>query len=157
MGERKPLLLQRESGKQKETYHQYRFALSLENMCNIDGYITEKILDCFCAGIVPIYHGARNIDQYIPKDCYIPYSDFSSLPELEGYLMGMTEDRYNQYLDAASEFLRSEKATAFSVEKLATVLDSAGRKLKESRFRAYPLWAYRFCLLTRKVRKKQKP
>ena len=36
----------------------------------VKGYITEKIFDSFFAGVVPIYWGAENITDYVPKSLY---------------------------------------------------------------------------------------
>ena len=38
----------------------YRFSIAMENCC-ADTYFTEKILDCFLTGTVPIYWGTRKI------------------------------------------------------------------------------------------------
>ena len=54
--------------KKAETYHKYKFAICFENMKNIKGYVTEKILDCLTAGIVPVYAGADNIEEYVFED-----------------------------------------------------------------------------------------
>ncbi|AYV86036.1 MAG: alpha (1,3)-fucosyltransferase [Solivirus sp.] len=56
---------------------QYKFMICFENS-TADGYITEKIMRCFVAGIVPIYWGTRDIFKYVnPKsfvfvDCQSP-------------------------------------------------------------------------------------
>jgi hypothetical protein len=53
-----------------ETIRDYRFALCFEN-CRWPGYITEKIIDCFVAGTIPIYLGAPDIAEYIPEEFFI--------------------------------------------------------------------------------------
>lgn len=50
------------------TLSNYQFALCFEN-CVYPGYITEKIFDCFLSKCIPIYYGAPDIDQYIPRAC----------------------------------------------------------------------------------------
>jgi len=45
----------------------YRFCICYENSRDLNGYITEKIFDCFVSGCVPIYWGAGNITDYVPK------------------------------------------------------------------------------------------
>ena len=81
-----------------DTYHKYKFALCLENMKDVKGYITEKICDCLTAGIVPVYYGASDIAKYVPKDCYIDYSQFASIDEMYQYLKDMTYDTYMEYI-----------------------------------------------------------
>lgn len=102
-----------------EIYHKYRFAIAFENMKNVKGYISEKILDCITSGIVPVYWGAENITEYIPEDCFIDYRKFSNVGELVRFLDGMDEKEYQNYLDAAQQFLRSEKVKLFSGEEYA--------------------------------------
>lgn len=99
-----------------EIYSKYKFALCLENMYNINGYITEKILDCFNVEIVPIYKGAKNINEYIPKDCYIEYDKFDSIEELHQYLKNMTEEEYLNYIKNIRNYKKNEMK--FSAEKM---------------------------------------
>jgi|GEM_PF-1261031 len=94
----------------------YKFSLCYENTKNVKGYITEKILDCFAAGCVPIYWGAPNITDYIPANCFISRVDFSSLDELVDFLQKIDEKTYNQYLQNIKNFLNSRQAQAFSQE-----------------------------------------
>lgn len=96
-----------------DVYHKFKFALCLENMKDVKGYITEKILDCFSFGIVPIYQGASNIDEYIPRDCYIDYSKFSSVQDLEKFLLDMPDSVYKGYIDNIQKFLESDKVKPF--------------------------------------------
>ena len=108
----------------EDTYAQYKFALCLENMTNIKGYITEKILDCFCSGIVPIYLGASNMTEYIPDECYIHYDQFSDLDELKVYLEGMKKEDYEKYLDESQKYLESKDKDIFLPEKLGETISS---------------------------------
>jgi hypothetical protein len=100
----------------------YRFCICYENMKDVKGYITEKIFDCFAAGVIPIYWGASNIERYIPKNCYLLREDFSSMKSLVAYLQGMKEAEYNQYLANARKFLSSSAAHQFTQEKFIDIL-----------------------------------
>ena len=60
----------------RDAYAKYKFAICFENSRS-EGYISEKIFDCFVSGIVPIYAGARNVTQYIPEGCFIDYFKYS--------------------------------------------------------------------------------
>lgn len=99
-----------------EIYHHYKFALSLENCKNVRGYITEKMMDCFVAGIVPIYQGALDIKEYVPQECFIDYTQFKSIDELAQYLRTMREDEYNRYVDNIERFLQKHDERPFSEE-----------------------------------------
>ena len=52
----------------------YKFSLSMENSEG-DGYISEKIIDSFIAGTIPIYYGDYMVDEYINPKTYILIRD----------------------------------------------------------------------------------
>ena len=96
-----------------EVLKQFRFSLCYENIKKQPGYITEKIFDCFAAGCVPIYLGAPNITQYIPKNCFISRSEFKNYDELHSYLKSMKEDEYNKYIENIPSFFKVSKQNVF--------------------------------------------
>jgi hypothetical protein len=100
----------------------YKFSLCYENCQGASGYITEKIFDCFAAGTVPIYWGAPNICDYIPKECFIDKRDFATLDELYLHLTSMTQERYEAYLQAIRTYLKSEAAQLFSHDHFKKIL-----------------------------------
>jgi hypothetical protein len=102
--------------------NKYCFCYAYENMCNIKGYITEKILNVFSAGCVPIYWGAENITDYIPKNCFIDRRDFSSDEQLYKFLKNMKEKEYQIYINNIKFFLDSPAALIFSTERLYNIL-----------------------------------
>lgn len=103
----------------------YKFSICYENSTDILGYITEKIFDCFAAGTVPVYWGASNVCDYIPKECFIDRRDFASLEELHAFLKAMDQKTYEGYLANIRRYLLSEKAQQFSSEAFAKTLASA--------------------------------
>lgn len=109
----------------KEIFERYRFAICFENIKNVKDYVTEKIWDCLCCGIVPIYAGAENIDDYIPRECYIDYFEFENCEELAQRLIRMGEEEYQQYLDAAQKLLGSNIKELFSGAEYARSIYSA--------------------------------
>ncbi|MDD3008365.1 MAG: glycosyltransferase family 10 [Arcobacter sp.] len=106
----------------KEVLEKYKFAICYENARDISGYITEKIFDCFFAGCVPIYWGANNIKEHIPKDCFIDKRKFDSYEELYKYIKNISDEEYIKYLDNIEIFLNSEKAYKFSSECFAKTI-----------------------------------
>ena len=100
----------------------YRFVIAYENSKDIKGYITEKIFDCFAAGTIPIYWGANNIDEYIPKECFIDRREYPDHEALYAYLKSMTEEEYEGYLNHIRTFLKSEQAQLFSIENFKEIL-----------------------------------
>lgn len=106
----------------REVLEKYKFAICYENAKDISGYITEKIFDCFFAGCIPIYWGADNIIEHIPKECFIDKREFNTYEELYHYIKNMSDGEYIKYLDNIENFLNSEKAYKFSSECFAETL-----------------------------------
>lgn len=87
-----------------EVLSQYNFSLCFENM-PLQGYITEKIFDCLYAGTVPVYWGAPDVAQYIPRDCWIDATQFESYNEMWTHLQGISDDQLRMHRSAMREFL----------------------------------------------------
>lgn len=102
--------------RKKPVLEKYKFSICYENAKDINGYITEKIFDCFFAGCVPVYMGAKNITDYIPKNCFIDKREFNSYEELYNYMTSLSDNDYLKYLDSIEKFIFSEKFFQFSCE-----------------------------------------
>jgi len=89
------------------TLARYKFCICFENMCNIEGYITEKIFDCFKANCIPVYYGASNISSKIPINTFIDYRQFDNYQNLYKYLINMNIRTYDRYLINIKKFLKS--------------------------------------------------
>lgn len=100
----------------------YRFCYAYENMRNVSGYVTEKIFDAFAAGCVPIYWGAKNITDYVPKNCFIDRRDFSNNEQLYQFLKNMSKEVYETYIANIKKFLASDAALLFSREYFVDTL-----------------------------------
>lgn len=98
-----------------------RFSIVYENAI-FNGYISEKIFDSFCCGNVPVYLGAPDVTDYIPKDCFIDKRDFSSYDDLYLFLKTMPEKRYKQYQQAIWDFLHSPLAELFSISNFTKTI-----------------------------------
>jgi alpha(1,3/1,4) fucosyltransferase len=66
-----------------EVLQNYEFCLCFENM-RMDGYITEKVFDCLYAGTIPLYLGASDILEYIPKDVFVDCRKYSAWTKMQG-------------------------------------------------------------------------
>lgn len=108
-----------------KTLSKYKFCFCYENMCNIKGYITEKIFDCFFANCVPIYWGASNVTDYIPENTFIDYRKFRNIDKVVNYIENMKEEDYNIYLNNIHNFLKSDKFNDnFSIDAyIKTIMD----------------------------------
>lgn len=93
----------------------YKFAICFENCC-FPGFITEKIFDCFLAGCIPVYYGAPDITDFIPKETFIDFRNFKSYYELDKFLQNISEKEVKFYLEAAQDFVRSKLFEKFTVD-----------------------------------------
>lgn len=130
----------------------YRFTLCFENSRDYIGDITEKPFDAFASGTVPVYLGAPNIADYIPKECFIDFRDFPSVEELARYLSAMTEAEFDARLSAIERYMESDFGRDFSGETQARIMIDSLRRLAAGpipRRRALPylLGAIWRCLL----------
>lgn len=87
----------------------YKYCLCFENLTNVNGYVTEKIFDCFKAKCVPIYWGASDIEKYIPKNCFIDFRDFGNYGKLLNYITSLDEGVYNDYIKNIQKLLSNKK------------------------------------------------
>jgi len=120
-----------------DTLRHFRFALCFEN-CVFPGYVTEKVFDCFLSGCVPIYLGAPDIAEFIPKESFIDFREFGNYVELERFLREMSEVDFQKYIGAARDFLVSSDFDKFTVDYFVNDIlnvieqefDSQGEKQK---------------------------
>ena len=71
---------------------------------------------------IPIYWGAKNIDQYINNDLFIDRRNFSTNSELEKYLTFMNEAEYNERLNAINNYLKSDGFSFFKNDNFCKIL-----------------------------------
>jgi hypothetical protein len=93
------------------TMASYKFAICFENESKAPGYITEKIFDCFFAGTVPIYYGAPNIQEYIPKEAFIDLRDYKDFSELAAYLETIDKTTFLKLQEAGQRYIHSKQFT----------------------------------------------
>jgi hypothetical protein len=82
-----------------EILNKYKFIICFENSSN-DGYITEKIFNCFFAKTIPIYWGSSKISKYFNENSYIEYNEqnndwFNKINKLNN-----NENNYNEYINS---------------------------------------------------------
>ncbi|RIZ68639.1 MAG: hypothetical protein D0530_11750, partial [Methylococcales bacterium] len=101
-----------------ETISDYQFSICFENMM-WPSYMTEKIIDCFVAGTIPLYLGAPDIEAMIPKETFIDMRNFSSFEQVEDYMNSMTRDEALAMINAGREYLQTEAGMLHSYEGFA--------------------------------------
>ncbi|CAM9957095.1 unnamed protein product, partial [Laminaria digitata] len=76
-----------------EILGRYKFLLAFENNDQLQDYVTEKVYNGLQSGTLPVYWGAKNIDDYVPKGSVVKASDFSSPEALATHLKVLAADR----------------------------------------------------------------
>jgi len=77
-------------------FHQYKFILCLENSYQ-DGYITEKIFNCFFSKSLPLYKGATDINKFFNQESFIDLNKNNYLEIVKKFNDNKT--LYNQYIN----------------------------------------------------------
>lgn len=76
----------------------YMFSVAIENG-SYETYFTEKLLDCFLTGTIPIYHGAPDIGNYFNMDGILSLDEFDSIsPELYHSKLDALQDNLERAL-----------------------------------------------------------
>lgn len=101
-----------------KTIKEYKYCMCVENAM-FPGYVTEKIIDCLVAGVIPLYMGAPDIEEFIPKSCFIDLRDYRNLDALLSYLHNISKYEANQIIACGQEFLRGKKGESYSYECFA--------------------------------------
>ena len=83
----------------------YTFALCFENMA-MQGYVTEKIFDCFYAGTIPLYLGASDISELLPKEAFIDCRQFSSWTQIADEILQMSNEQIQAMNEVGSSFIK---------------------------------------------------
>lgn len=82
-----------------ETLDKYMFSIVVENFQD-ELYFTEKILNCFATGTIPIYLGAKNIGDVFNINGILQFNNVEELKEILG---SINEDLYNQKIEAITD------------------------------------------------------
>ena len=91
----------------------YRFSIAIENVC-ADTWITEKVLDCFATGTIPLYWGTEGICEHFNPDGII-FIDENFDPNtltVEDY-----ESRFTAVVDNYLRVLKLEHPLDFMLDR----------------------------------------
>ena len=75
----------------------FMFQIAIENG-RLKNYFTDKILDCFITGTIPIYWGCPNIGDFFDERGIIT---FNTPDELKEILESLTKEKYSSMLEYA--------------------------------------------------------
>jgi hypothetical protein len=97
----------------------YRYQIVIENTKK-DFWFTEKLIDCFVTGTVPIYYGCPSIKQFFDINGIIT---FNSLEDLNKIIKNLNIDTYNSMGKAiienykiAQQYILAEKSIAQTIK-----------------------------------------
>jgi hypothetical protein len=83
--------------KKETALKDYMFSVTIEND-EYKTYWSEKILDCFTCGTIPVYHGTHDIGEYFNMDGIILLTDDFDINSL-------TTEEYNKRIPAIQDNL----------------------------------------------------
>jgi hypothetical protein len=99
----------------------YKFSIAMENSDG-DGYISEKIIESFIAGTIPIHYGDYMLDEYINPKAYILIKGKKDIKNKINYIKKIDNDN-NLYMsilrekvflwDNVSEIIENDKSLFF--------------------------------------------
>ena len=69
----------------------YKFSIAMENS-NADGYLSEKIVDSFLSGTIPIYYGDYILDEFINPKTYILIKGENDIEKKIEYIKRIDKD-----------------------------------------------------------------
>jgi hypothetical protein len=88
----------------------YRFQIVIENS-KYEYYFTEKILDCFLTGVIPIYWGSNKVIEHFDKDGIIM---FNSEQELFEIINNITIEMYSEKFNSVKNNFNISKNYSYS-------------------------------------------
>lgn len=128
-----------------EFQKQYKFSFAFENS-TFPGYVTEKIIDAWAAGTVPVYWGAPDVAQYFNPKAFIDCTD--KTPEEAIELVKAIDEDDEKYLAMMKEPILGEDSKvhtmmqdAYLEEFLLHIFEQDTEKAKR-RNSEFTMWGY---------------
>ena len=92
----------------------YAFSIVIEN-CKENYYFTEKIIDCFLSGTIPIYYGCPSIGNFFNEKGILT---FSNPKECFDIVRSLTKEKYQEMYPFIKEnFERAQNYTNFKINE----------------------------------------
>jgi glycosyltransferase involved in cell wall biosynthesis len=88
----------REIPSKVDALRDYMFSVAIENVSADDNYFSEKIMDCFLTGTIPIYHGCIHIGEFFDKRGILY---FETQQELDTIIDSLSPELYESMLPYA--------------------------------------------------------
>ena len=74
-----------------EIYKDYKFGFAMENT-NEDGYITEKIMNVYRGGAIPIYWGTSKVKSIFNPESFVYVLDYASFEDCAADIIAIRDD-----------------------------------------------------------------
>ena len=91
--------------KKEEGLKDYMYSVVVENS-HTANYFTEKLIDCFATGTIPIYYGCPNLPEFFDMNGIITFNSFN---ELGGILPTLTPNLYESKMESVRNNLEKCK------------------------------------------------
>lgn len=78
-----------------EALDPFRYHIAIENHVSKHHW-TEKIADAFLGGCLPFYHGCPNLDDYFPRQSFIPIDIFAIEPSIKIIKQAIAGNEYEK-------------------------------------------------------------
>jgi hypothetical protein len=93
---------------------EYMFSIVIEN-CKEDYYFTEKLIDCFLSGTIPIYYGCPSIGNFFNEKGILA---FSNPKECFDIIHSLTKEKYDEMYPFIKEnFEKAQNYTKFKINE----------------------------------------
>lgn len=115
----------------------YKFHICTENTYSpifSHNYLTEKLAHCLYAGTVPLYMGAYNIDELLPKNSFVDLRNFVTLKDKMNILAQPLLEHLRTFSEKDAEHCREATRQTLSDSKgifYHTDMDRCCRKILE--------------------------
>ena len=92
----------------------YMFSIVIEN-CKEDYYFTEKLIDCFLSGTIPIYYGCPSIGKFFNEKGILTFDNPSDCVNI---IQKLTNDKYYDMMPYIKEnFEMAQKYTNYIINE----------------------------------------
>lgn len=138
----------------------YRFSIAFEN-ASYPGYMTEKVIQAFAAGTIPIYWGDTDADRVLNKKAYINVKDYGSMEDAAEAIAEIDADR-ERFINILTErpfvssdmlFVQREECIKFMRHIFDMPIDEAYRRNMSMRGRNYAAFFKRYSRLNETLRR----
>lgn len=143
----------------------YRYSIVFENHIN-SHYWSEKLIDCFLSGTVPIYVGCTEISKYFPKNSFINFEPKTPDPirELNKILnSSFAEDNKDSLIEARRRCLYEHQLFPFLANEISsnndpllerTEIELKPRRLTHPIYLSRAIWHWKVKPILKRFRKK---